>query len=88
MCTHQLHISFGILKFVENNQNIGLMSKHMTIEEKDGRVRVEMSARKWREYERLMATYQLARKIARANRQADKAPVHTLEEAEEIINNL
>ena len=80
MCTHQLHISFGILKFVENNQ--------MTIEEKDGRVRVEMSARKWREYERLMATYQLARKIARANRQADKAPVHTLEEAEEIINNL
>ena len=35
-----------------------------------------------------MATYQLARKIARANRQADKAPIHTLEEAEEIINNL
>ena len=54
------------------------MNKNIIVQENAGRVRVEMSIRQWREYEKAMRSYELAKKIARANRNADKAPVMTL----------
>ncbi|HJA84197.1 MAG TPA: hypothetical protein H9785_09535 [Candidatus Bacteroides intestinavium] len=64
------------------------MNKNIIVQENAGRVRVEMSIRQWREYEKAMRSYELAKKIARANRNADKAPVMSLQEAEDFIKSL
>ncbi len=82
----QVRIKFRI--FVLNLKNICLMNKKIIVEEKDGRVRVEMSVREWRFYEKARQNYELARRIARANRQAEKAKVMSLEEAEDFIKSL
>ena len=82
----QVRIKFRI--FVLNLKNICLMNKKIIVEEKDGRVRVEMSVREWRSYEKARQNYELARRIARANRQAEKAKVMSLEEAEDFIKSL
>ena len=71
-----------------NNKYIRLMNKNITIEKKDGYIHVKMSPRKWREYEKAIAAYNLARKLKRADKQCDEAPALSVKEALDIIHEL
>ncbi len=64
------------------------MSKRMIVEEKDGRVHVEMSVRQWREMEKVLAAARLARILRRADKQCDSEPNMSREDVYEFLDSL
>ena len=58
------------------------------IERTPGRVTVSMSTRRWNRIQKLKQAYKLANTIKRGMKQAEKAPVMTVEQAMRHIEEL